>query len=78
MKLLETEILNFALTLEHLENAFYTQGLQKYTQEDFVDAGLPTWARGRWNQIAQHETTHVSFLESVLGDEAVQPCTYEL
>ncbi|OAX39344.1 hypothetical protein K503DRAFT_739622 [Rhizopogon vinicolor AM-OR11-026] len=76
VRLLETQILNFALTLEHLENAFYTQGLQKYTQEDFIDAGLPTWARGRWNQIAQHETTHVSFLESVLGDDAVQACTY--
>lgn len=72
----EIQILNFALTLEHLENAFYTQGLQKYTQQDFLDADLPTWARGRWNQIAQHESTHVSFLESVIGDQAVQPCTY--
>jgi len=76
--LLETQILNFALTLEHLENAFYTQGLQKYTQEDFLDAGLPAWARGRWNQIAAHESTHVSFLESALGEDAVQACTYNL
>ncbi|KAG0694786.1 ferritin-like domain-containing protein [Suillus ampliporus] len=72
----DIQILNFALTLEHLENAFYTQGLQKYTQQDFLDADLPTWARGRWDQIAQHESTHVSFLESVIGDQAVQPCTY--
>lgn len=72
----DIQILNFALTLEHLENAFYTQGLQKYTQQDFLDANLPTWARGRWNQIAQHESTHVSFLENVIGDQAVQPCTY--
>ncbi|KAG2356614.1 hypothetical protein BDR07DRAFT_1491709 [Suillus spraguei] len=72
----EIQILNFALTLEHLENAFYTQGLQKYTQQDFLNADLPAWARGRWNQIAQHESTHVSFLESVIGDQAVQPCTY--
>lgn len=72
----DIQILNFALTLEHLENAFYTQGLQKYTQQDFLNADLPTWARGRWNEIAQHESTHVSFLESVIGDQAVQPCTY--
>ncbi|KAG1722703.1 ferritin-like domain-containing protein [Suillus lakei] len=72
----EIQILNFALTLEHLENAFYTQGLQKYTQQDFLNADLPTWARGRWNQIAQHESTHVSFLEGVIGNQAVQPCTY--
>ncbi|KAG1808918.1 ferritin-like domain-containing protein [Suillus subaureus] len=72
----DIQILNFALTLEHLENAYYTQGLEKYTQQDFLDADLPAWARGRWNQIAQHESTHVSFLESVIGDQAVQPCTY--
>jgi rubrerythrin len=78
MRLLDIQILNFALTLEHLENAFYTQGLQKYSQEDFIGAGLPTWARGRWDQIAAHESTHVSFLESVLGDQAVKPCTYKL
>ncbi|KAG1840191.1 ferritin-like domain-containing protein [Suillus subalutaceus] len=72
----DIQILNFALTLEHLENAFYIQGLQKYTQQDFLDADLPTWARGRWDEISQHESTHVSFLESVIGDQAVQPCTY--
>jgi hypothetical protein len=72
----DIQILNFALTLEHLENAYYTQGLQKYTQQDFLDASLPTWARGRWNEISQHESTHVSFLESVIGDQAVQPCNY--
>ncbi|KAG2098917.1 ferritin-like domain-containing protein [Suillus discolor] len=72
----DIQILNFALTLEHLENAFYTQGLEKYTQQDFLNADLPAWARGRWNEIAQHESTHVSFLESVIGEQAVQPCTY--
>ncbi|KIJ63875.1 hypothetical protein HYDPIDRAFT_29221 [Hydnomerulius pinastri MD-312] len=72
----EEQILNFALTLEHLENAFYTQGLQKYSQQDFLNENLPVWARGRWVEIAQHEATHVSFLEGVLGDQAVQPCTY--
>ncbi|KAH7921674.1 hypothetical protein BV22DRAFT_1071948 [Leucogyrophana mollusca] len=72
----EVQILNFALTLEHLENAFYTQGLQKYSQQDFLNDNLPEWARGRWEQIAQHESTHVEFLENILGSQAVQPCTY--
>ncbi|KAH7882856.1 ferritin-like domain-containing protein [Phlebopus sp. FC_14] len=72
----EKQILNFALTLEHLENAFYMQALEKYSQKDFLDENLPVWARGRWEQIAQHEATHVSFLETALGDEAVKPCTY--
>jgi len=73
----EVEILNFALTLEHLENAFYTQGLQKYSQQDFIDEGLPNTARGWWEQIAQHECTHVEFLTDILGEQAVKPCEYK-
>ncbi|KIK89945.1 hypothetical protein PAXRUDRAFT_35326 [Paxillus rubicundulus Ve08.2h10] len=70
----EDQILNFALTLEHLEDA--TQGIQKYTKKDFLAEGLPSWARGRWTQIAEHEATHDPFLDTILGDQAVKPCTY--
>ena len=34
-------ILNYALTLEYLERKFYMEGLAKFTQEDFIDAGFP-------------------------------------
>ncbi|KAA1473603.1 hypothetical protein DENSPDRAFT_859966 [Dentipellis sp. KUC8613] len=70
------DILNFALTLEHLENAFYTGGLTRFAAGDFANAGLPAWVYGRVKQIADHEATHVQFLESVLGDQAVQACEY--
>ncbi|KII87683.1 hypothetical protein PLICRDRAFT_42190 [Plicaturopsis crispa FD-325 SS-3] len=73
----DTSILQFALTLEHLENAFYTGGLAKYTAEDFAAAGLPDWVRPRFVEIAEHEATHVQFLESALGADAVQACTYK-
>lgn len=39
-------ILNYALTLEYLEMNFYMQGLNNYTEKDFLAAGagkLDTW-----------------------------------
>ncbi|KAI0065304.1 hypothetical protein BV25DRAFT_1869007 [Artomyces pyxidatus] len=72
----DIDILNFALTLEHLENAFYAQGLSKFSAQDFANAGLPDWTYGRIQQVAAHEATHVKFLESALGPQAVQACDY--
>lgn len=74
----DTTILNYALTLEHLENTFYAQGLANFSADDFTSAGFPSWARGRVAQIAQHEAAHVAFLSNALGDQATQPCTYNL
>ena len=34
--LTDADILNFALTLEHLENTFYAQGLKKCVASSFV------------------------------------------
>jgi rubrerythrin len=72
----DTTILNYALTLEHLENAFYTGALEKFDEQAFSDAGLPSFARGRFEQVAAHEKAHVQFLSTALGDKATQPCEY--
>ncbi|KAJ6514902.1 ferritin-like domain-containing protein [Mycena vitilis] len=72
----DATVLNFALTLEHLENAFYSGALKKFNQRDFTKAGLPSWARGRFAQVAAHEAAHVAFLSNALGDKATQPCNY--
>ncbi|KAI0357754.1 hypothetical protein OH77DRAFT_1421864 [Trametes cingulata] len=72
----DMDILNFALTLEHMESAFYSGALAKYGERDFVDDGLPDWVHGRFVQIAQHEAEHVKFLTTALGEKAVKPCQY--
>lgn len=74
----DTNILQYALTLELLENAFYTGALGTYDAQAFADAGFPPWVRGRFEQISEHEQTHVAFLTSALGNAAPQPCTYSL
>jgi hypothetical protein len=56
-------ILNFALTLEYLEAAFYAEA---------VSAGKLTGETKRFaTVVAQHENTHVLFLKKVLGSKAV-------
>lgn len=72
----DVDVLNFALTLEHLENAFYTEGLQKLGEDAFAGAGYPSWVRSRFEQVREHEATHVAALKAALGDVAVQACTY--
>jgi hypothetical protein len=74
----DTTILNYALTLEHLENAFYSTALAQFDDAAFAAAGMPAWARGRFVQIGEHEQAHVAFLTQVLGDNATQPCNYSL
>lgn len=73
--LTEIQALNFALSLEHFQSYFYKQ-LQQYEPQDFANAGLPPWSHGRYAQISSHELIHVQLLENILGDNAVQPCTY--
>ncbi|KAJ9101673.1 hypothetical protein QFC21_003011 [Naganishia friedmannii] len=72
----DVTILNYALTLEHLENAFYSQALNKMDAAAFESAGFPAWVRNRFAQICEHEASHVALLSGALGSAAVQPCEY--
>ena len=64
----DVAILNFALTLEYLESAFYASALKH--------AGLT----GEWKRLAttvhQHEMAHVEALKKALGSAAVKRPTF--
>ena len=67
------DILNYALTLEHLEYRYYQMG---------IDAmGLiPTEARAVFDEIRQHEQAHVEFLQATItafGGTPVEEPTFD-
>ncbi|KAJ5632694.1 hypothetical protein N7490_009033 [Penicillium lividum] len=75
----DADILNYALTLEHLEATFYADGLTNYTQADFVNAGFADPFYANLMEVASDEKTHVSFLTSALsaaGASPVAACNY--
>ena len=74
------DVLNYALTLEHWEHAFYRDGLQEFTAEDFSAAGYADNVYEFFGIIRDHEGAHVETLTSVitsLGGTPVEEATYD-
>jgi len=74
-----TGVLNYALTLEHLEATFYRDGLEEFGEEEFEEAGLGP-ARPFLEQIRDHEIEHVEVLTETitqLGGEPVEEAEYD-
>lgn len=77
----DVEVLNFALTLEHLEYAFYRDGLERFDTKDFKKAnvlrGFSNRIKGdvqpKLEEVRDHEETHVDFLTSVVESEGGDP-----
>ncbi|KAF5017572.1 hypothetical protein F66182_10481 [Fusarium sp. NRRL 66182] len=72
-------ILNYALTLEHLEDNFYREGLSNFTEQDFADAGYDSTFYNNIKKVSSDETAHVDFLTKALKAAGVTPvdkCTY--
>lgn len=72
----DTDVLNFALTLEQLKSAFYQGGLANFTAQNFVGAGYAPSVRPWYQQISQHEQTYVTNISTLAGNQSVQACTY--
>ncbi len=74
------DVLNYALTLEHLEYAFYRDGLQQFSAEDFTTAGYAPNVYEFFGIIRDHELEHVNVITQVitdLGGEPVAEATYD-
>ena len=83
----ELQVLQFALGLEHLEAAFYVQGVPRYAAADFTNAPFATIVGPRLTgkvldnlkAIRDHEVAHVAALQAAirgLGGVPVPACTY--
>jgi hypothetical protein len=70
------DVINYALTLEHIEATFYRLGLEQFAVADFEGLGYQAGVRDRIATIADHEAQHVDALTAVVeqlgGDPAME------
>jgi hypothetical protein len=74
------EVINYALTLEHIEATFYRVGVKKFAGSDYEAAGFQAALADRISAIADHEKAHVDALTAVvkqLGGKPVEEAKYE-
>jgi len=65
-------VLNYALTLEHLENTFYREALATFAPEDFDETGS---VYALLEQVGAHEAAHVDALTATISDLGGEPVT---
>ncbi|WP_081927583.1 ferritin-like domain-containing protein [Halobellus rufus] len=84
----DVDVLNYALSLEHLENAFYREALEEFDEDDFADAELlseydeeiRTTIFSHVEMIAEHEAAHVEVLSQaieLLGGTPAEEASYD-
>lgn len=74
------DVLNYALTLEHLEAAFYRDGLAMIGVDGITALGFQTSVFDSLTEIGEHEAAHVATLTDVitqLGGEPVTEAMYD-
>ncbi|WP_338728808.1 ferritin-like domain-containing protein [Haladaptatus sp. DJG-WS-42] len=84
----DVDVLNYALTLEHLEDAFYREGIEMFCSKDFKSCKTLNGFSDRVRtdvydnivDIGDHESTHTEVLTQVitdLGGDPVPELEYE-
>ena len=76
----DVDVLQFALTLEHLENVFYQDALKKFSEHDFKKAGFGSFYYRNLKFISFDEKVHVKYLEDGLRSAKSTPvkaCEYK-
>ena len=74
------DVLNYALTLEHLEATFYRDGLAAIGEQGITSLGFDTGVFDYLSEIGAHEAAHVATLTDVvtqLGGTPVAEQTYD-
>jgi hypothetical protein len=73
------DVINYALTLEHIETAFYRDGLAELGESGITALGFQASVFANLSDIAAHEAAHVEALIPVvesLGGTPVEEATY--
>ena len=80
----DVDVLNYALSLEQFESAFYETALETFDESAFDDADLEMYdgetVHGYVETLADHEAQHVEVLTEaveLLGGEPAEPAEYE-
>jgi len=77
----DVPLLNYALTLEHLENAFYRDGLDQFSDEELMNADalsefgseVRSSVPGHLETVGAHEAAHVEAIAATVEDLGGSP-----